>query len=362
MSSRKSLAVLALWLLAATMALSTPAPTVINACYNRNNGDVRIVPSSSDCRHPEIAIFWNAQGPAGPQGPSGPPGATGATGASGPAGPQGAPGATGAPGPVGPAGTTGAAGPQGTPGSTGAAGPAGPPGATGATGPMGAPGTPGLPGPIGATGPMGAPGTPGLPGPIGATGPMGAPGTPGLPGPPGETGPMGAPGTPGPPGTSGEPGPAGPAGPTGPAGPAGVMDFADFYALMPPDNIAPVAAGSDVSFPHVGVAAVGTGIIGMPNNQFLLSDIGTYQVMFQVSVTEPGQLELTLNGLELPYTVVGRATGTSQIVGMALVQTTSVNSTLTVRNPFFNSPALTITPGAGGTRIVSANLIITRIQ
>ena len=326
MSSRKSLAVLALWLLAATMALSTPAPTVINACYNRNNGDVRIVPSSSDCRHPEIAIFWNAQGPAGPQGPSGPPGATGATGASGPAGPQGAPGATGAPGPVGPAGTTGAAGPQGTPGSTGAAGPAGPPGATGATGPMGAPGTPGLPGPIGATGPMGAPGTPG------------------------------------PPGTSGEPGPAGPAGPTGPAGPAGVMDFADFYALMPPDNIAPVAAGSDVSFPHVGVAAVGTGIIGMPNNQFLLSDIGTYQVMFQVSVTEPGQLELTLNGLELPYTVVGRATGTSQIVGMALVQTTSVNSTLTVRNPFFNSPALTITPGAGGTRIVSANLIITRIQ
>ena len=83
--------------------------------------------------------------------------------------------------------------------------------------------------------------------------------------------------------------------------------------------------------------------------------------MFQVSVTEAGQLILTLNGQDLAYTVVGRATGTSHIVGMALVTTAEVNSILTVRNPAGNAAALTVTPLAGGTRPVSAHLVITQI-
>ena len=44
------------------------------------------------------------------------------------------------------------------------------------------------------------------------------------------------------------------------------------------------------------------------------------------------------------------------------VTTTVVNSILTVRNPAGNAAALTITPVAGGTRPVSARLVITRIQ
>ena len=71
---------------------------------------------------------------------------------------------------------------------------------------------------------------------------------------------------------------------------------------------------------------------------------------------------MTLNGQDLDYTVVGRATGTSQIVGMAMVTTTSINSVLTVRNPEGNATALTITPLAGGTRPVSAHLVITQIS
>ena len=70
---------------------------------------------------------------------------------------------------------------------------------------------------------------------------------------------------------------------------------------------------------------------------------------------------MTLNGQDLDYTVADRATGTSQIVGMALVTTTVVNSVLTVRNPAGNAAALTITPLAGGTRPVSAHLVITQI-
>ena len=80
-----------------------------------------------------------------------------------------------------------------------------------------------------------------------------------------------------------------------------------------------------------------------------------------MSVDEAGQLLLTLNGEDLAYTVVGRATGVSQIVGMALVTTTVIDSILTVRNPAGNAAALTIPPLAGGTRPVSAHLVITQI-
>ncbi len=130
---------------------------------------------------------------------------------------------------------------------------------------------------------------------------------------------------------------------------------------MPNDNAATVAPGTDVSFPQDG-PNLGSGIARTGPSSFNLAQIGTYQVLFQVSVTEPGQLILTLNGADLAYTTVGRATRTSQIVGMAIVETTVINSILTVRNPSGTAAALTITPLAGGTRPVSAHLVITRIR
>jgi predicted Abi (CAAX) family protease len=138
------------------------------------------------------------------------------------------------------------------------------------------------------------------------------------------------------------------------------LGFADFYALMPPDSAAMVAPGTDVSFPQAGPTS-GTAIGSVTPSSFRLAAIGTYQVLFQVSVTEAGQLILTLNGADLAYTVAGRAATLSQISGMALVTTTVVNSILTVRNPAGNANALTITPLAGGTRPVSAHLVITQI-
>ncbi len=137
--------------------------------------------------------------------------------------------------------------------------------------------------------------------------------------------------------------------------------FADFYALMPPDNAANVAVGSAVQFPQDGPTS-GTAITRLDASTFNLAAIGTYQVMFQVSVSQAGQLVLVLNGIELPYTVVGRATGTSQIVGMALITTSAVNDTLSVRNPAAGIVALTVTPLAGGTDAVSAHLVITLLH
>ncbi|WP_276565689.1 collagen-like protein [Bacillus thuringiensis] len=179
----------------------------------------------------------------------------------------------------------------------------------------------------------------------------------------GPTGATGLQGSTGATGLQGSTGATGLQGPTGATG--GVLDFADFYALMPPDNAATVAVGGDVDFPRDGPFN-GLGIARTGADTFNLSVIGTYQVLFQVSVSEAGQLVLTLDSgagaVELTYTVVGRATGTSQIVGMALVQTSVINSILTVRNPASESTALTITPLAGGTESVSAHLVITRLR
>ncbi|MFC8504757.1 hypothetical protein ACFUC1_20600 [Pedococcus sp. NPDC057267] len=68
-------------------AVSATADSVINACYQKNQGMLRLLVGGDGCRPSEVAISWNQQGiqgPAGPQGPVGPKGDTGATGATGP--------------------------------------------------------------------------------------------------------------------------------------------------------------------------------------------------------------------------------------------------------------------------------------
>jgi len=96
---------------------------VIHACYNTNNGAVRVV-GSGGCRNDEAPLTWNQTGPPGLAG------AAGAAGPAGPAGPTGAPGAAGTPGAQGPEGPVGPAGP---PGATGVLVPQDPPGASGSS-------------------------------------------------------------------------------------------------------------------------------------------------------------------------------------------------------------------------------------
>jgi hypothetical protein len=58
----------------------------IHACYQKANGNLRVVESTNECRKNETAIAWNqagAQGSIGATGPAGPTGAAGATGATG---------------------------------------------------------------------------------------------------------------------------------------------------------------------------------------------------------------------------------------------------------------------------------------
>jgi hypothetical protein len=168
---------------------------------------------------------------------------------------------------------------------------------------------------------------------------------------PGIAGPLGAPGL------AGAAGAAGIQGIPGIPGAPGLLDFADFYALQGTDNSA-IGQGVAVNFPRVG-STTGA-IIATGPSTFLLPTIGTYLVQFQVDVTAAAQLQLSLNTVPLPATVVGRATGPTQIIGISLVTTTTSNSVLEVINP--NLVSLTIPASDGGTDAISAHLVIIRIQ
>jgi hypothetical protein len=130
---------------------------------------------------------------------------------------------------------------------------------------------------------------------------------------------------------------------------------------MPPDDLF-VTSGADVGFPQDGPSTASADMFRSSASAFVLTRPGIYRVSVQVSVQEAGQLVLTLDGTELPYTVVGRATGTSQIVMDVLVEATGTGSVLTVRNPAANGNNLTITPLAGGTQPSSATLLIERLD
>lgn len=127
----------------AGMALAQiPGPGgVINGCYTKSTGGIRIIDSAASCKSGETSLNWNQTGPAGATGAQG---AKGDAGAIGPAGPQGDAGPAGPKGDIGPAGPTGDTGPkgdQGAPGADGATGPVGPQGEQGPQGPAGPTGT-----------------------------------------------------------------------------------------------------------------------------------------------------------------------------------------------------------------------------
>ena len=56
---------------------TNPTNNVIYACYQKNNGQLRVVGGLGQCRPSELPIAWNIVGPQGPQGPEGPQGPTG---------------------------------------------------------------------------------------------------------------------------------------------------------------------------------------------------------------------------------------------------------------------------------------------
>jgi hypothetical protein len=59
------------------------ASGVLHACYQKNQGQLRLVESASNCRPSEKATSWSQTGPPGPPGPPGTPGSSFLAGSSG---------------------------------------------------------------------------------------------------------------------------------------------------------------------------------------------------------------------------------------------------------------------------------------
>jgi hypothetical protein len=244
----------------------------------------------------------------------------------------------------------------------------------------------------------------GATGPQGPIGPQGMPGIPGPPGTPGFPGPIG------PPGLNGIPGPIGPVGPIGPTGatgpfvggaylptvdyPAGsVVDFSGstFLAVQPngpstttvtPGNnpafwvsttginsLTPasfidltsnihgpsIANGQQVfaAVPALPTTPTTPGFTFNPlAGTVTVAAAGTYTYDYNVSVDEPGVLQLTDNGVPLLNTAFGRATGTSQIIGHGVITVSTGDVIGLINNG--SSTALTLSAVAPGIQTVAA--------
>ena len=130
---------------------------------------------------------------------------------------------------------------------------------------------------------------------------------------------------------------------------------------MPPDNATGIAPGADVEFPNTG-EILGSSITKIDDTTFNIADVGVYLIIFNVTTTEAGQVDLTVNGTELPYTVVGNAGGNSQITGVSLVKIDTENSTITVRNPATSTDSITLTRASTGLSPFTANISIIKIS
>ena len=72
------LIVLAAVLLVVPIGLrAASTPTVLEACVNPGNGNMRLVDASEACHANESRVEWNIEGPQGPPGPQGDPGPPG---------------------------------------------------------------------------------------------------------------------------------------------------------------------------------------------------------------------------------------------------------------------------------------------
>lgn len=158
--------------------------------------------------------------------------------------------------------------------------------------------------------------------------------------------------------------------------PEGLSEFSEFYGLTtgtgnagPNDYAATVAVktvpGSGrVPFPRDSET---TGsIVRIDASSFTIPDAGIYEVNYKVHTTEPGQLQIELNGVDIADTIavnMNPTAGGHPIIGSFLITTTLPNTVLAIVNPTGNSAALTVTPADGAqTHANAQNLSIKKLS
>jgi hypothetical protein len=128
-----------------------------------------------------------------------------------------------------------------------------------------------------------------------------------------------------------------------------------------PDAIEPSGA---VNFPKPATNTYGTiqRVTGS-DSQFELPANGIFEITFQVTTQNTGELVVVLNGNEQSMTVVGKSGG-GEIVGMSIISTPSGNpSTISINNPSTaNNGGLKIDSATGAlSEPLSCHLIIKQL-
>ena len=135
----------------------------------------------------------------------------------------------------------------------------------------------------------------------------------------------------------------------------GAINYQDFYSF-PGENMS-IPVNGAISFSQTAVA--NSTIQRSSSADFVLPEVGTYEVAFQLSVNEAAQVGISLNGFAVASSVVGRSSGGTQVVGLSFITTTISFTTLRIVN-FGNSP-ITLSQ-FGGPNFVYPHLIIKKLN
>jgi len=138
------------------------------------------------------------------------------------------------------------------------------------------------------------------------------------------------------------------------------QQFSEFFSPVPGSTAMPVLAGSSIEFGIDGPFYSDRIVRDGANlDDFILKDIGLYKVSFGATIDAAGQLGILLAGSLVTRSVVGIA-GAGRLCGSCVISCTVANSVLSIVNPVGGS-TFSLTPSAGGTGVVSCNLLIEKV-
>lgn len=143
------------------------------------------------------------------------------------------------------------------------------------------------------------------------------------------------------------------------------MFFGTSGAAGAPDYGATVADGADFPIPNVGFA-VG-GVTALTASTFKLATAGQYEIQFQSTCTEAGQVAVFVQpggvGAFSAYAAsrVGRATVVANQFFISCMLSVSANTVISIRNNGSGAP-LTVTPNGGGANPATTTLLIRQLN
>ncbi len=141
------------------------------------------------------------------------------------------------------------------------------------------------------------------------------------------------------------------------------QSIAVFYGLIPPNNENDILPGESIEFPLDYITNIN--IVRVNNKAFKLMLAGIYEIKYILSITQPAQLVVSMDSgsgfIQQLHTVVGRNSGSSQLIGDVFLKVDIPGSIICLASPVENNNPIRVTPTAGGTLAETCYLIVSKI-